>query len=511
MRAAAAPQESQAWLRLHTLVLPARVDMAELRVLLWSIMSLPKLAALATLIVSLAAASAPATPPELLFPRPEMRDVSSLKLVAGGVQDYEPRTAPGRRLRRVDVEFTSFSWQGEEWRHRGSVLLPESVPDAYRSSGVVVSATRGLDQAGVGDALTERPYAEQAAAEQAALMGIPALLISSGNPGPHYGHAREGELMGFGQRRFMETGDAHWIGYAWLAKVIVRGATALEAVVGSPVDRVVVTGCSKRGGASWIAAAFDDRIVGAFPTCGVGGGARDMLRLKAERWGLDYQPPGGRGTAGQDETIAPAFVSTRVQLQALEHPRSEAMMQLLDPYNLRERLAGKQILYARGTNDPLSHVASDGAFLSQMPEGVRVLLVANVGHTPATSRHLAAWKMWLAHTFAGREVPNVDISAHRDGERVELLARVGSSTAVRAVRLWSADDPRGAYLDARWQASELVRTQDGYAGTIRAPADRYTAYFVEVEDEDPRSVPGVITTPVHEIEPVLAETSRTTN
>ena len=467
-------------------------------------MSALELTAIALL---LGAAPTPAATPELLFSSAEMRDVPSLGLVFHAATDYEPKTPPGRRLRRVDIEFTSFRWQGEEWRHRGSVLIPESTPAAYRSSAVVVSAIRGLDQAGVGDPLLERAYAEQAAAEQAALMGVPALLISSGNPGPHYGHVREGELMGYSQRRFVETGDPRWIGYAWLAKVIVRGVTALQAVVEAPVERVVVSGCSKRGGAAWIAAAFDERIVGAFPTCMVGGNAEAVLRLKAERWGLDYQPPSGAGTAAEDETIAPAFVSTRRQLQALEHPRSVEMMKLVDPYALRERYAVKQILYARGTNDPLAHVASDRAFVSQMPAGIRVLLVANAGHTPATPRHLAAWKMWLAHTFAGRDVPSIAVWSRRNGERLELRARVDTRTRVRAARVWSTEDARGAYLQAHWKASELVRTEEGYAGEIEAPADRYMAYFVEVEDDDPDSVPGVITTPVYELEPVQQESS----
>lgn len=81
--------------------------------------------------------------------------------------------------------------------------------------------------------------------------------------------------------------------------------TALAAAPGVAADRFAVTGCSKRGSATWIAAGADNRIVEAYPTYWNAGNTEQWLELKAERWGLDYQPK------PDAKTIGPAWITTR--------------------------------------------------------------------------------------------------------------------------------------------------------------------------------------------------------
>ena len=435
-------------------------------------------------ITVLIAAAAAADPLGELFDSAEMRDVESLDLKILDRRAFESRLAPGRTLERIDLEFTSFEWAGEIWRHRATVLIPDRVPAKYKGAGAVVSLARGPAP---GEPMNSY-------AEIAALLGVPVLLITSNNPGPRYGVAREGNLMGFSQKKCLETSDPRWFGYAWLGKVIVRAVTALAATPGVEAGRFVVTGCSKRGGASWIATAADDRIAGAFPTCWNAGNTADWIRLKADRWGLDYQPNPGSGT------IAPAFITTRQQMELMKHPLAERMQQYGDPYVFRDRLAGKKVLYGAGTNDPLFPAASDTIFLPRMP-GVRILLVANAEHTPGTKNHLTAWRMWLAHVFAGRDVPAIDATAERGDGRLLVRAGIDSANKIRAVRLWSAADDKGAYLDAKWTATELTRRDGAFEGAIPAPGGNYIGYFVEVEDIDAGGVRGIATTGFMESRP----------
>lgn len=417
-----------------------------------------------------------------LFPPRTMKEVASLKLEVAPVKSRQSMLKRGRSLRVLKLSFNSFQWAGEPWRHQAMVVLPDHQVPRYQGAAVII--------AGGG-----RPF--QKMAEAAALMGIPALIITSGNPGPHYGYPKEGELMGFAQQKFLETGDPHWIGYVWLGKVIVRAVTAATAIPEMQAKRFVVTGGSKRGAASWIAAGADDRIIGAFPMSWNAGNISAFLELKARRWGLDYQPRKNPGT------VAPAFVTTREQIARAKHARGQVYGRYTDPYEFRDRLKDKQILYAVGTNDPLFPVASDTVFLPHMPPSVRMSLVPNAGHTVNTPRHLTAWRMWLAHCFAGRDVPRIETTAERNAATVTVTAMVHTRTRIKEARLWSAHDGRGAYLKVNWQSQPLERTAPGrYRGTLAAPPSQYVGYFIELTDDDPRTVPGLVTTSFQEIVPM---------
>src|SRR5262249_893182 len=151
----------------------------------------------------------------------EVLDRASLDLKISAPAEYSSASAPGRKLKRIDLTFTSFEWAGETWRHPCMVLLPDHTPPEYAGAAGGI-AGHGSDP----DGLPAR-YAEAAA-----LMGIPALAITGANPGRHYGGKNEGAVMARMEEKYFETGDPHWIGYAALGRVIVRAVTAMQAVPG---------------------------------------------------------------------------------------------------------------------------------------------------------------------------------------------------------------------------------------------------------------------------------------
>jgi PhoPQ-activated pathogenicity-related protein len=427
-----------------------------------------------------AAALAPCTAADDLFPRAEMRDRASLDLKIADPVPYESKLAPGRTLKRIDLSFTSFEWAGEKWRHPCVVLLPDRVVSELRGAAAII-AGNGADPDGL-------PFRY---AEAAALMGIPALATVGANPGRHYGANNENVLMSVMQKKFMETGDPRWIGFTALGKVLIRAITAMQAVPGIGATRFIVTGGSKRGVASWVAAAADDRIVGAYPEAWNMANFEAALKLQVERLGPDYGKEGG----------GPGSEPPGKRLASLSTPRGREYAQYLDPYLWRERIAGKQILFTAGTNDPLFPAPVDKVFLPDMPKSTRILLVPNFGHGHTAGRNFTGWRMWLAHVFANRPVPEVSLTWKRQTDRLELRASVASTNPVKAVRVWSASQERGVYLKCEWKSVPLVKNGAAYSAVVPAPAAGFTAFFVEVEDEDSRWGPGVISTGMNEALP----------
>jgi PhoPQ-activated pathogenicity-related protein len=422
-----------------------------------------------------------AAPPfDALFRPSEVLDRPSLDLKISAPSDYSPVSAPGRKLKRIDLTYTSFEWAGETWRHPCMVLLPERVAPKYAGDAVVI--------AGNGSSPDGLPIRY---AEAAALMGIPALAIVGANPGPHYGAKNEGAVMARMEQKFLATGDPRWIGYAALGRVIVRAVTAMQAVPGVKAERFVVTGGSKRGMASWIAAAADDRIVGAYPGAWNMANFEAALRLRAERQGLDY----GKGGEG------PAAATPRQQLASLETPRGKEYQRFLDPFVWRDLVANKPILFTVGANDPLFPPLSDTVFLPDMPKTTRIMLIPNRGHGHDSERESAGWRMWMAHVFANRPVPDIALTSKREPGTLQLTAAVKSPNPIKTVTAWSASNERGNYLECHWAPTVLTAHDGVWLATLPAPASSYTAFFVEVEDEDARSGRGIISTGMQEIKP----------
>jgi hypothetical protein len=422
-----------------------------------------------------------AAPPfDALFRPSEVLDRASLDLKISAPYEYSAVTAPGRKLKRIDLSYTSFEFAGEKWRHPCIVLLPDRAAPEYAGDAVVI-AGNGSDPEGL-------PVRY---AEAAALMGIPALAIIGANPGPHYGGKNEGAVMSVMEAKFMQTGDPQWIGFAALGRVIVRAVTAMQTVPGVKAERFVVTGGSKRGMASWVAAAADDRIVAAYPGAWNMANFEASLRLRAERQGPDY----GKGGDG------PAAVTPRQRLAALKTDRGNEYQRFLDPWLWRDLVANKKILFTVGANDPLFPPLSDTVFLPDMPKTVRIMLVPNRGHGHDSDREFAGWRMWMAHVFANRPVPDIEVAWKREPGAIQLTAAVKTPNPLKAVTAWSATNEHGNYLECRWAATPLGGGNGLWRAKLAAPDGCYTAFFVEVEDEDARSGRGVISTGMQEIRP----------
>jgi len=110
------------------------------------------------------------------------------------------------------------------------------------------------------------------------------------------------------------------------------------------------------------------------------------------------------------------------------------------------------------------------------------MAVDNLPHTWVSEKHLAAWRMWLVHTFYGRGVPKVEIEAERSGNNLKIKADVNSETPIEGVKLYYAYNPKTDWRSATWFSVPMKNQDNQYSAELDKKERENLAYYVEVED-----------------------------
>jgi PhoPQ-activated pathogenicity-related protein len=167
----------------------------------------------------------------------------------------------------------------------------------------------------------------------------------------------------------VETEDVTWLCQLPMTRAVVKAMDvidefSLETLGGKPTG-YVVSGASKRGWTSWLAAAVDQRILGIIPA------VYDNLNLKAQMehqvaaWG-DYS----------------AMISDYTDLglhQLTETKEDQRLISIVDPYAYREHISMPKLLLM-GTNDPYWPVDAVHCYFDDLVGDTHLLYVPNGGH-----------------------------------------------------------------------------------------------------------------------------------
>jgi hypothetical protein len=397
--------------------------------------------------------------------------IDQVSYARGATVDVAGRFFPGRTMRRIEFEFTSQVYRGVECRHQAVALLPAGgVPDEARGTAAIVLGGNLLDAA----------EAEQDWIEHVVIgVGVPVVTVMSALDAKQFGARNPGELMSFGDREFLKTGDAREAGYYALAKIFSAAATVAGDLEEVRAQRFIVTGSSKGGMAALIACAGDTRIVGAFPTAWNSGNALEYTRLKGERWGWDVKP----------KQTGPAGETARISLERLSSEHGRQYLRLFDPALWGDLLDGKFVMPAVGANDPLFHLLSDQYYYDDLKCRKAFLRVPNYGHGREHALHASAWRFAVAAALLDREIPSVRLSGAEEDGGIALHARIDNAGAPARLVLWHAADPTGDYRKAKWSLQHTVEVtgakQSVRIARVAPPVSGASAYFLLMFSESP--------------------------
>jgi PhoPQ-activated pathogenicity-related protein len=356
------------------------------------------------------------------------------------------------------LELTSQKWRDYVWKH---VLLVFEPPTVEHPNHMILFITGGAIGSGPrrGDMLVGRALAAQARARVAVLQQVPNQ--------PLLDNRSEDDLISETWLRYLETGDITWVLQLPMATSAVRAMDALQQFARQrnlpPVAGFVVTGASKRGWTTWLAAVADQRVVGIAPIVFNVLNLQPQMRYQLQCWG-EYSK--------QIEDY------TRKGL-VHDNPLTErelTLHRLVDPYTYRAKLSLPKLL-VHGTNDPYWVAEAANLYFDDLVGPKYLLEIPNADHGLRGGQELAISTIaaFFRHVVGGKPWPEIRWQYHQEPEFLRL--EVSSSIPPEEARVWIAQAPSTDFRQARWESQPMERAGENYRARVAKPASAHVAVY----------------------------------
>ncbi|HLJ55700.1 MAG TPA: PhoPQ-activated protein PqaA family protein, partial [Chthonomonadaceae bacterium] len=227
-----------------------------------------------------------------------------------------------------ELHLVSQTWHGMNWEHRLQVFVPEHAANPHFCALLNTGGNGGAQDALLG-------------VTAANAIGSPFAILYNIPNQPLYGGLKEDALIVYTWKKYLETGDDTWPLHFPMAKAVIKAMDAIQAFLPQagqpPVTEFLVTGASKRGWTTWLAAATRDRRIKAIVPMVI-----DTLNLPAqskhqlEAYGKFSEQIADYTTQGINDK--------------LNTPEGKRLIALEDPYSYRDRMSLPKLLIL-GTND----------------------------------------------------------------------------------------------------------------------------------------------------------------
>lgn len=278
-------------------------------------------------------------------------------------------------------------------------------------------------------------------------------------------------------RKFLDGGDEQWPLLLPMTKSAVRAMDAAEDFLGAQghaIDDFFVTGASKRGWTTWLTAAVDDRVSAIAPL------VIDVLNIDEQmaHHRQVYANTAERTVGGYADAIAD-YVAEDV-LGELATPRGQQLLELVDPYEYRDRLDMPKYL-VHSTGDQFFVPDSSHFYFGDLIGPTYQRYVPNTDHGLNLDAVFGVLNFYSAVT-EGAALPDFSWTISDDGTSIA----VETVDAPERVRIWQATNPEGrdfrlATFGAGWTSATLDDLGDGtYLAQVAPPATGATALMVEL-------------------------------
>ncbi len=235
------------------------------------------------------------------------------------------------------------------------------------------------------------------------------------------------------------------------------------------VQGFVISGGSKRGWTSWLAAAADRRLIGTAPMVIDVLNFRPHMDQQLATWGV------------YSEQIAD-YSSKGLIKPGPETPREQKLREMMDPYSYLPVVEIPKLLI-HGTNDPYWCVDATRFYWDDMVGPKYVIKLPNDGHGLENNRELAlsTLAVFFRQTVVQAALPKIHWRQESAGTARQLIL----STAAKPVasQLWTARSETKDFRQSRWESRPMKNGGQDYVGEWERPGSGHMAYFVELRFE----------------------------
>ena len=376
-------------------------------------------------------------------------------------------TVEGTDIGRVDLMLTSQRWQGILWTHHLHLFIPSYLTTELADQALLTIVENG-------------PASDFHASRSAGLAqktGMVCAVLCDVPNQPLFDGKVEDALIAHTFLRHLDTSEPYWPLLLPMVRSAAAAMTAVQQFCSThhsvKIQRFVVTGASKRGWTTWLAAACDTRISAIAPV------VFDNLNFFA-------QMPHQLEVFDRYSDEINDYTSSGV-VERMMTPEGYRLVQLVDPYSYRSLLQMPKLII-NGSNDPYWATDAINIYWDGLTGEKNVLYIPNQGHGLwDTDRFEPALAAFCVETHAGRALPTVELMVGTTAVGVEVSVRCNAKAS--QIALWWAETTPGS-RDFRQSTWNRVTVGEGeLSASIGIPArlaeGRSLAAFAEASFEGP--------------------------
>lgn len=432
--------------------------------------------------------------------------------------EYGYRVLPEYTMRNRDESFTAFvlnmtshQWLSPKtvtrtlWWHYLTVVIPDNI--VYPDVGCLY-VTGGSNNDDPIDPATD---VELVLIRQVATrVGIVCALQRQNPNGrfrfhddPENKYRGGDDLIAFTMKYFMETGknNPEALLLSPMTKSAVRGMDTITKFVDSRIQRFFITGASKRGWVSWLAAAVDERVIGVAPL------VLDFLNM-IPNFAHHYRSMNGWSWALKD------YWYHNITMY-LNDPSATLATDIIDPFAYRELLTLPKYVITAGSDE--FFIPDDAHYYYDQMLGPTYLRVhQNTDHILiGRYREIVDEAVGFVLTvLEGWDFPKITWTRTESGDLGIITVR--TDTTPTEITAWKADTFTDYRRDFRVVVARTPNTTDikpqrtiyrnigvgnpeenVYQALVKIPKKGWSCFFIEMKFPAPKGQHVVFTTEVN--------------
>ncbi len=337
--------------------------------------------------------------------------------------------------RYYEVSLHSQMWQSITWSHRLIVYFPKKGKHPH----TLLLVLRHVYNRNEGIA-SLKFISDSTGTPSAILYDIPNQPLFDGK--------EEDDLQAYTFSQYVKSGEESWPLLFPMVKSVVRAMDVIQELAlkqqREQVNKFVVAGHSKRGHASWLTAAIDNRTKGVIPI------AIDVLNAP-EQLPYHLKVFGAFSTPSKEATEF---------LKELHKPLGKNLIQMIDPYAYKEQLTLPKLIVS-ATNDEYFPTDALNLYWNGLKGAKSILYLSNAGHVRADSdpRINPTAFAFVRAIAMDKMLPKFSWQFLSSKKSVQLI--INTDTAAKKAVLWQATSQNKDLRISQWSASPIKQVDKG--------------------------------------------------